>query len=193
MCILSSIPNASIRVKLTRSTWLNNNIPTCHGASVRSLESRWNEIGKGTVITLDNAKYRYWNGYNMQAVTYMKWNRDGELIEYGNDANKIEGYMLDQNVLEQYTGLKDKTGREIYEGDILETTSVVLGKQVTAHLLVEWRPEYAGFYCGETALFACLSDFDRGVMLPQTFPEVIGNVHENPELLNGDDHDEVSQ
>ena len=48
---------------------------------------------------------------------------------------------------------------------------------------VDWREDYAGFFCGETPLYACLSEWDNDIKYPQTFPEIVGNVHENPELL----------
>lgn len=85
--------------------------------------------------------------------------------------------------LEQYTGLKDANGKEIYEGDILDTSSRIGGKLITDYLKVDWREDYAGFFCGETPLYACLSEWDNDIKYPQTFPEIVGNVHENPELL----------
>ena len=89
----------------------------------------------------------------------------------------------DEYVVEQYTGLKDINGKEIYECDILATSSMLLGSQVTDYLKVDWREDYAGFFCGETPLYACLSEWDNDIRCPQTFPEIVGNIHTNPELL----------
>ena len=87
------------------------------------------------------------------------------------------------DVVEQFTGLKDVNGKDIYEGDILATSSKIGGKLITDYLKVDWREDYAGFFCGETPLYACLSEWDNDIKYPQTFPEIVGNVHENPELL----------
>ena len=85
--------------------------------------------------------------------------------------------------IEQYTGIQDANGKEIYEGDILATSSKIGGELIADYLKVDWREDYAGFFCGETPLYACLSEWDNDIKYPQTFPEIVGNVHENPELL----------
>lgn len=89
----------------------------------------------------------------------------------------------DKYIVEQSTGLKDANGKEVYEDDILATSSRIGGKLITDYLKVDWREDYAGFFCGETPLYACLSEWDNDIKYPQTFPEIVGNVHENPELL----------
>ena len=89
----------------------------------------------------------------------------------------------DKYIVEQSADLKDANGKEIYEGDILATASKIGGKLITDYLKVDWREDYAGFFCGETPLYACLSEWDNDIKYPQTFPEIVGNVHENPELL----------
>lgn len=93
--------------------------------------------------------------------------------------------------LRQYTGLKDANGREIYEGDILKRTVTVVmygsGKppeDIDEYMKVEYREDYAGFYIGERPLFAYVDntrDVDTGSRC--TKAEVIGNIYEDPQLL----------
>ena len=77
--------------------------------------------------------------------------------------------------LMQYTGLKDKEGKEIYEGDILRLDG---GRLVE----VRWHPFAAQFdsrAINSKGMARPLAD------RPQFFSEVIGNIYENPELLEG--------
>ncbi|WP_411825011.1 YopX family protein [Lactiplantibacillus plantarum] len=81
-------------------------------------------------------------------------------------------------VVEQFTGLKDVSGKDIYVGDILKTKAGLI--QIVEQGILETDREdiISGFYANN------LSD-DK----PHTFSyddEVIGNVHENPELLEAD-------
>jgi uncharacterized phage protein (TIGR01671 family) len=74
---------------------------------------------------------------------------------------------LDEWEIMQYTGLKDKNGKEIYEGDILQREG-----HNYKHI-VKWWNESAGFNLS----WVC------ECMLKGFNIEIIGNIHENPELL----------
>jgi uncharacterized phage protein (TIGR01671 family) len=79
-------------------------------------------------------------------------------------------------VLMQFTGLHDKNGKEIYEGDIVKTkddTLKVFWNSSTASFDVE----FSGGDCEPLVPF-------YGEWYPDQH-EVIGNIHENPELLKG--------
>ena len=107
---------------------------------------------------------------------------NGENADY--DEEYFGGFLDDERYdVEQFTGLKDINGKEIYEGDILAASSKIGGKLITDYLKVDWREDYAGFFCGEKPLFVCLSEWDNDIKHPQTFPEIVGNVHDNPEDL----------
>lgn len=118
-------------------------------------------------------------------IKFRAWDNECKVIR---DYDELKGLTLDaldasDFKLEQFTGLKDVNGKDIYEGDILATSSMMYGDKVTDYLKVEWRENYVGFYCGEKPLYACLSEWDNDIKFAQTFPEIIGNVHTNPELL----------
>ena len=110
-------------------------------------------------------KFRVWSEEDKQYRTDLNVFRlYGGKIICTSPAYSLEGDRFD---VEQYTGLKDKNGKEIYEGDVLESTwngdkAVVVWNNVEG----EWE-HYANFNA--------YSKYGGSV--------VIGNVHENRELL----------
>lgn len=106
------------------------------------------------------------------------------------DYSDINGDLEDEWKLEQYTGLKDKNGTEIFEGDIIKipTHYIIYGTDIDSweddYALVEWSEEYGGFFIyGETSLWEVLFEGCPKNGFHHEFPEVVGNIHENPELL----------
>ncbi|MCM1170200.1 MAG: YopX family protein [Bacteroides sp.] len=107
--------------------------------------------------------------------------RCGDVHVFPEDGvDSIDNYEVDPDTVGQYTGLKDKNGREIYEGDILNNYDE------PNPLVVKWDEGGSRF-----GLFNldddCESDFTSvevrlGLVVDA---EVVGNIHDNPELLEG--------
>lgn len=85
----------------------------------------------------------------------------------------------------QYTGLTDKDGKKIFEGDIIAEYNVIRSKEVDRYLTVEFHVDRGGWYpfatgdgcgcCEDVMLTPC----DDGHVIRV---EVVGNIHDNPEL-----------
>ncbi len=107
-------------------------------------------------------KFRVWNKTNM------KW------VGFGVYDGLHEDYVKEHcSEIMQYTGLKDKNGKEIYEGDIISYKD---GRVCE----ITWHEHTASFDSrGLTSNGIPRPLNDR----PHILCEVIGNIYENPELL----------
>lgn len=120
----------------------------------------------------DNIAGRFKTGTEL-AETIIRVELDGAI--------ELKGaiYNISEVTLMQYTGLKDKNGVEIYEGDIITVTTNHVAdldpKYPEKTTTVEVRCENAVWWFGDmTMIYTPLKNAKL---------EVIGNIYENPELL----------
>jgi len=129
-------------------------------------------------------KFRAWDGKKMYSPD--------ELIQFGNEGITT-GYFdpsgcpkYSDHKLMQYTGLKDRAGREIFEGDILRFLD---GQDCSTESGFDWD-EYMNIGAirwSETEaryVISNLNMLDIDTFIDQIEEtEVIGNIYENPDLL----------
>lgn len=81
-------------------------------------------------------------------------------------------YVVDSETLGECTGLTDRNGKPIFEGDILETAE-------SFNYIVKWSREHAEFYAESMDRFCVRSSV--GVIARQG-GVIIGNIYDNPEM-----------
>ena len=97
-----------------------------------------------------------------------------EIMSWDEEESNILHIPFDEIELMQYAGLKDKNGKEIYEGDIVKYNDA--GGE-THTRVIKYDDEMGAFCCDRGAYvdyFTCMREI-----------EVLGNIYENPELLKG--------
>lgn len=133
-------------------------------------------------------------------VKFRIWDKTSNRMLYQDDFERVEldtknkmvslvrsetiesSYVLDyedgiEAEIMQYTGLKDKNGKKVYEDDIIQYSHKAVGM-----ILRKVRMKYGmwgieGIVKGTQIPFANILESEY---------EVIGNIHENPELLEGE-------
>jgi uncharacterized phage protein (TIGR01671 family) len=130
----------------------------------------------------------------MREIKFRAWVQEAESFIYTDDFTGVVdnqtillwGYgdwrKLKVECVQQFTGLKDKNGKEIYEGDIIHSLSPFFTGEGTIHdydddyYEVVWMEEEARFCLKKkNGLYAYVDELIE--------PTVKGNIFENPEIL----------
>jgi uncharacterized phage protein (TIGR01671 family) len=115
-------------------------------------------------------KFSYYDEGLKEMVYFDLKDLTGSELDY-----QIVCEMVESGKIRQYTGLKDKNGKEIYESDIVKAKSVFGTKMKR----VGYLDTHAGFFVGDMDVF----QLNMESMSSLQAIEVIGNIYENPELL----------
>lgn len=114
---------------------------------------------------LENGKWIYGDLYHARAITC--------ICDWSIRPNTVENFAVDPATVGQYTGLKDKNGKEIYEGDVLRW----FVNDLISTAPVEYRDGAFWMVRDINTGHGVWNDWLRGEY------EIFGNIHDNPELL----------
>lgn len=126
-----------------------------------------------------------------RVIKFRAWDKRNNRMYFGwgcyTDQSNIQHVITDtgervSGELMQFTGLLDKNGKDIYEGDIVKYNSKTKesrSENWVGPIVIEWRPEEAKFDFKDKNSDSGWSIFG----LHYCSYEIIGNIYENPELL----------
>lgn len=95
----------------------------------------------------------------------------------GDDSEVISTPIIQQGSIGQFTGLYDKNGKEIYEGDIILYGGSIRHEVVSRHGAFGYL-----LYGGEFISYAGNTNFTFNPLNRSKEHEIIGNIYDNPEL-----------
>lgn len=131
-------------------------------------------------------KFRAWlkNKNKMIDVSQLNFTRENVSDGYFNY------YDFEDIELMQYTGLKDKNGKKIFEGDIVRTYRLNADKYLEDRTreydefigVIIWNEEYLEYYIQKNS-----NEYEDVLKPFERYYEAIGNIYENPELLGRED------
>ena len=139
-------------------------------------------------------KFRAWHKHQGW-IKGLFINDEGLICSWNYEENDITALVKDCVIVELFTGLLDKNRKEIFEGDIVKFTIRDTNPKfnITEHIstcVVEWDKYNPCFVLKRIHKvrgnsFDFEYDFIKGDF---AVIEIVGNIHENPELLKGEEN-----
>lgn len=137
---------------------------------------------------IDNGEWAYGN-FVMDATEQVQRENiplepilaDGFIRRYELAQQKIVMHEIDRETVGQYTGLNDKNGKKIFEGDLVRFVNPETGELSEYVYEVFWDDDYVGF-----RMFFHKTGYREAFDGVPHWYVVVGNIHDNPELLKGD-------
>lgn len=127
---------------------------------------------------MHETKFKAWDKKGERFIEYFVVSKNGKILGKDFDVLNEPTFSWDDAALIQYTGLKDKSGKEIYEGDIINHLSYLNSPDMNTEV-----------WCVE--IVENLQDFFKNIGIRENDAEqfnpdhleVIGNIYQNLELL----------
>lgn len=144
-------------------------------------------------------KFRAWDKREntMRDVAVLHFTKGGKVnsIEYWKTPSELKSYHVRNLILMQSTGFKDNNDTEIFEGDVVnihwfyaDFDPVELGafenEEYAKRVIVKKEFGNFGFWWKEADSWVDLATLAMSARLDEESFEILGNIHENPELLS---------
>lgn len=124
-------------------------------------------------------KYRAWikDKHKMEKVSSITFLTNNSYTISTDNLDLYDFYSYAEYVLMEFTGIKDKTGKEVYEGDIVRFYDDYDEEYITTVVFIDCLGAYGVEWDGFQSSFDDINEYYSKDI------EVIGNIYEDPELL----------